>query len=208
MQEVSQGQGRTVLFVSHNMGAVNSLCDKSVVMGDGKVVYTGSVNEAIEFYLNTGNQENAAYYKNKNPKDTDILSIEVVNAKDELTANYFFTDTITLKFKIRVEEKYRKALLGFTIKDQTERKVFTSEIVLERLIESEGCYTVQATIPANTLVPNRYTPIIALHVLNTEVISYLTDKISFEIAETGTDFFQYAGLDYGCVFVDCEWNLR
>jgi lipopolysaccharide transport system ATP-binding protein len=34
----------------------------------------------------------------------------------------------------------------------------------------------------------------------------MEDKISFTIEETGTDFYMYAGNDYGCVFVDCIWN--
>ena len=51
MQDVSKGQGRTVLFVSHNMAAVRSLCQKGVVLRDGMTDYLGSVDDAINHYL-------------------------------------------------------------------------------------------------------------------------------------------------------------
>ena len=51
MQDVSKGQGRTVLFVSHNMAAVRSLCQKGVVLRDGMTDFIGTADEAINHYL-------------------------------------------------------------------------------------------------------------------------------------------------------------
>lgn len=53
MQDVSKGEGRTVLFVSHNMAAVRNLCQKGVVLRDGMTDFIGTANEAINHYLNT-----------------------------------------------------------------------------------------------------------------------------------------------------------
>ena len=53
MQDVSKGQGRTVLFVSHNMAAVRSLCQKGVVLRDGMTDFIGTADEAINHYLET-----------------------------------------------------------------------------------------------------------------------------------------------------------
>ena len=53
MQDVSKGEGRTVLFVSHNMAAVRSLCQKGVVLRDGMTDFIGSVDEAVDHYLST-----------------------------------------------------------------------------------------------------------------------------------------------------------
>lgn len=53
MQDVSNGQGRTVLFVSHNMAAVRNLCQKGVVLRDGMTDFIGTVDEAINHYRST-----------------------------------------------------------------------------------------------------------------------------------------------------------
>ncbi len=55
MQAISKGEGRTVLFVSHNMAAVKSLCTKAIVLEYGKVVFEGEVLPAIEKYLSDKN---------------------------------------------------------------------------------------------------------------------------------------------------------
>ena len=52
MQDVAKNEGRTVLFVSHNMGAVKSLCTRGVVLQDGCLYYEGNVNEAVDVYTN------------------------------------------------------------------------------------------------------------------------------------------------------------
>lgn len=57
MQDVSKGEGRTVLFVSHNMAAVRNLCQKGVVLRDGMTVFIGTADEAINHYLNTASAQ-------------------------------------------------------------------------------------------------------------------------------------------------------
>lgn len=52
MQEVSRGEGRTVLFVSHNMASIRNLCDRGIMLENGSVFFDGDVNDAIDRYLN------------------------------------------------------------------------------------------------------------------------------------------------------------
>ena len=52
MQDVSRGEGRTVLFVSHNMAAVRSLCKRGIVLENGGMVFDGTANEAVDYYIN------------------------------------------------------------------------------------------------------------------------------------------------------------
>lgn len=51
MQDISKSEGRTVLFVSHNMAAVKSLCDRGVVLENGKVLFVDKINKCVDFYL-------------------------------------------------------------------------------------------------------------------------------------------------------------
>ena len=205
MKDVSVNDGRTVLFVSHNMGAVTSLCNKALVMGNGQVVFDGGVQQGVDYYLRQGNSATAGSYRNEDPKPNDILRVEVLSPALESQTSFYFNEDIILQFEVVISDPEKNYVLGFRIKDQTERNVFSSQITIEEVAATAGTYTIHVVIPAKTLVPNRYTPIIALHIPNVEVATYLEDAVSFEVEETGTDFFQYAGNDYGCVFVDCKW---
>ena len=51
MQDVSRGEGRTVLFVSHNMGAVKSLCNRCVILENGSVTFESNVSDTVDHYL-------------------------------------------------------------------------------------------------------------------------------------------------------------
>ena len=51
MQDVSRGDGRTVLFVSHNLGAIKNLCERGVVLDNGQLVFDGNVDDAVNYYL-------------------------------------------------------------------------------------------------------------------------------------------------------------
>ena len=58
MQDVSRGEGRTVLFVSHNMAAVKSLCTRGVIIKNGLIDYTGDINSTVERYLTESDSSN------------------------------------------------------------------------------------------------------------------------------------------------------
>ncbi|MBP9762652.1 ATP-binding cassette domain-containing protein [Patescibacteria group bacterium] len=60
MEEVTQKEGRTILFVSHNMGAIQSICNRCILLSQGKVEYDGTPEEAIKRYLNSYIQTDAA----------------------------------------------------------------------------------------------------------------------------------------------------
>src|SRR6476620_6637692 len=51
MQDVSRGEGRTVLFVSHNMSAIENLCNKGLVMNNGILSFDGNIQEAVKYYM-------------------------------------------------------------------------------------------------------------------------------------------------------------
>lgn len=74
MKEVSEGGGRTVLFVSHNMASIMELCDRCILMGQGTVQADGKVNEIIPLYLNEFKAE-------KISKDLSIIQNRSGNGK-------------------------------------------------------------------------------------------------------------------------------
>lgn len=62
MGDVTKGEGRTVLFVSHNMGSVKSLCQDAILMSNGSINYIGNVDNTINKYFNTNKQVNSNQY--------------------------------------------------------------------------------------------------------------------------------------------------
>lgn len=77
MQDVSKGQGRTVLFVSHNMAAVRNLCHKGLLLENGLTKYSGDINSVVDYYLkNTSEKQiikNTIQFIDERLKITNII---------------------------------------------------------------------------------------------------------------------------------------
>jgi lipopolysaccharide transport system ATP-binding protein len=79
MQDISKAEGRTVLFVSHNMVSIQNLCSRVICLEHGKVVADGSTTEIIEFYLNRQQGKSGKLYKNEeSAKEVFIKSFEII----------------------------------------------------------------------------------------------------------------------------------
>lgn len=78
MQDISRGDGRTVLFVSHNMAAVKSLCTRAIVLEHGKTTFSGDVEAAIDYYLE-GSKNHFSLAEFKDRKGSGTVKIKRVN---------------------------------------------------------------------------------------------------------------------------------
>lgn len=85
MQDVSKGEGRTVLFVSHNMAAVRSLCTRGIMLKNGMVDFIGSIPDTLDHYLkdDDGKQDELIVNNIKWKKNTiEVNNIEINNTKE------------------------------------------------------------------------------------------------------------------------------
>jgi lipopolysaccharide transport system ATP-binding protein len=208
MQDISKQGGRTVLFVSHNMAAVKSLCTKAIVLEYGVVVFEGNTDDGIDYYLQSNQYDGyIGHYVNEAVEESGFVSLGLVDKTNEIRTEFGFDELITIKIKVKVAEEHLNAHLGFRVIDRNERVIFTSEIKLATKIDSAGMYLFEVNLPVQLLVPNKFKLSFGLHQPNVALIDYQNECLSFEILETGSDFHIYQGVDYGCVFVDCDWTV-
>ena len=90
MQDVSRGEGRTVLFVSHNMAAVRRLCHIGVVLENGMVSFMGPVNEAVDQYVGSAHKDSLlqiSFDGGCDYKEIEFLSVRFAHNKDSFASN-------------------------------------------------------------------------------------------------------------------------
>ncbi|OAD46140.1 ABC transporter ATP-binding protein [Polaribacter atrinae] len=209
MQDISNTDGRTVLFVSHNMAAVKNLCTRCVVLGNGSVVFEGDTDAAVDFYLKKDDEKATAYYNCEKPNfDSDILEVSIINKDKALTSIFGFEEmvTVSIKFKVSKEKLVNKPIIGLRISDELERNIFTTQKNITDLGIKLGINVINVQIPNSLLAPNSYFISLGFHIKNQEVIRSLDQFVSFSIEETGTDFYGYKPKDFGCVIVSCKWK--
>ena len=114
MDSVSSKEGRTVLFVSHNMGIIRNLCNKGILLDKGKVNFQGSMEETISTY-EYENQNILSIWKNsKDINKSEFFDIEAVTLLDEKNNSkreFFNSENIIIKIDLLVKEIHSKMLV-------------------------------------------------------------------------------------------------
>ncbi len=98
-------QGRTVVFVSHNMAAVSTLCDRSVLLEGGRATFIGDTEQAVQRYLQRGNEQAPVALRDRQDRagsgDVRLTGISIQNAENP--ENQFIQSGDPLRVTIRYE---------------------------------------------------------------------------------------------------------
>jgi lipopolysaccharide transport system ATP-binding protein len=162
MQDISRSGGRTVLFVSHNMAAVKSLCTKGIVMENGKVAFEGNIDDAIDKYLNESTNNAEKKWTIEQAPGADfirLLEVKVFNKNKEISANHFITDDIQIEFIYEILKENQLFTHGFNLFNSHNIHILSSHDKNSRTLQtplSIGIHTSAITIPGNFLAESGY----------------------------------------------------
>jgi len=199
MQEISENEGRTVLFVSHNMGSIQHLCKNSILLEYGVIKFVGKVDTVINFYLKTQTVENE--FLRESPKSCPyyIRNIHLTNERGEKSSNFRHDEPIIVNVEVIANEYIEQVYLFLTILDKHKNKIFSAENKIENshrfslkissTFLTRGNYSLQAII---------YKPAIIQY-------DFIEDTCAFNIDDVGSDFAHLETFDYGTVFGKYEW---
>lgn len=131
MSSACNQEGRTILYVSHNMNTIRQLCDRCVVLDHGHLIFDGDVEEAISLYLNNAlgsevPKMDFTDYKRQDylqRNDIRIDSIELIGKKD---THYFRNEEVKIKFRWHVNRDVEKVGIRLEIRNASDIPVATS----------------------------------------------------------------------------------
>jgi lipopolysaccharide transport system ATP-binding protein len=205
MEDVAN-QGRTVLFVSHNMGAIKELCQTSIVLKNGIVDYQGSVVAGIQHY--SRNVLNIQTEDSDNRK-TSGFSQTVVN---DIRGDYCRinnNETFEITSNLTISKKLTRVVLHCLIENAECDQVVHNYIRTKDIgwfdLQS-GNYHIKANMPRLWLKPGVYTLYLKL-IAETEAaeqVKYISERVLIDIADK-TDLF--AGKVYATILPPIEWSV-
>ena len=164
MEEVDD-QGRTILFVSHNMPAVLRICSRAIFLEQGSVVSDGQVGAVVQNYLSNRAVEQAEVCDLSGMHRTlptngnaRLLSCRLTTAMKENPWAITFGDQIHLKIGIEVLRPLRDLELGLALNTGTGFELASSLSIdaIEASTVDPGTYTFEVAFPTLTLAPGRY----------------------------------------------------
>jgi lipopolysaccharide transport system ATP-binding protein len=185
MGQVSR-EGRTVVFVSHNLAAVNTLCNRAALLDGGKIQAVGGPSEIIDLYMRTHRERSGNYYdaseSNVRIGDSSVRLIRarIVNEDFETLERAVVTQKLGIEITYEILDRINRPAPNFLISTADGQKVFQSIPVASDF--SVGQHAAVAWIPSNTLNDREYVVTVAL-TTNNPVIIHLQHDIYFSVLD-------------------------
>jgi lipopolysaccharide transport system ATP-binding protein len=216
MEDVSK-QGRTVLFVSHNMPAVKTLCQKAILLKAGHVIREGTANEIVDFYLEGGAGlgservwDDAASAPGS-PK-AHLRAVRIVNAGGELAGQVTITQPLMLEIEYEVTQPEAVLNLSVSIYAQDDVYVLASPSITDGAWSSKphapGHYKGRCVLPGNFFNEGRYNFSVLLVENGTQVIAQAERVVSVDMIDTGETRGGYFGYWGGAVRPTLDWQIK
>lgn len=211
MSQVSQDEGRTILYVSHNMNTIRRLCDRCIVMDHGKIIFNGDVEEAIGLYLNNSDE-----YETQLPKFYDLSAVERVAEKFSVSAKILefefleketpeYIEGESLKFRLKWEAYHAIDEIGVraAIKRSDETNVGLAEAGSFLCVEGAGIFDQTYSLDIGNLAPGLYFMKVHLYTRNASNtivdIDAATLPVYFRITEDVKNRTTWLGNFWGSV---------
>lgn len=157
------GEGRTVLFVTHNMSTLSSLCKRTLLLNNGQKKSDGPTSSIVKEYLSlnstksTGNH-GEVYFHNKDSADRPFVlhALRTLDEKGNKRKDFMNSESVIVEFEFSVLEEIPHLMVGFDLKTEVETVLFRSyhndlKEILNYHPKTNGRYRVRATIPEGLL---------------------------------------------------------
>ena len=185
MDEVSHKEGRTILFVSHNMGAIRRLCGRALLLKQGRLFLDDGVDTVISNYLETSHKkENTIQIPEDPTKSINILGIKISNANNSYAEIFDIFDEIRISITFKVLTPVRGTIIYLWLK-KFETNVFlatdTDDFPADFSMRSPGVFETTAIIPPGKLSVGEYYVDIGSAFHYREYIQQFQDCLSFKI---------------------------
>lgn len=214
MDDVAKKQGRTVLFVSHQLGMVRTLCNKGVLLNSGKLTFEGSASDVIDKYLHSsssGNNTSSVTFPISPEKDAQVLSAKLVNHEGIESTNFDVFDEVFLEIDYIV----RRDITGAALYIDVERngsvlfRSFDTDLQPDLSQKREkGLYKTKVKLHHPLKAGVYEFRAIGIGILNIRDVHRVESVLRFDVEERSFDhsLLSFASKRPGEIVTQLSWN--
>ena len=217
MKDVSDG-GRTVLFVSHNMGAIAQLCQKCILLEKGRIVTFGDTQKVIDTYLSNQSNKTSSVIDLTNPslrKNSleDSLfkwtQAKIVNSKGVATSSVEFMEPFDLVISGVLKKTVEELHVAIDMKSAMGVLLFNSFIADTSLPKKYVPGAISFTIKFNPNLLGPGTYLMGISAKEQGIVDWLPEAISFNIEPVSSKENTSARATYdGLIIYPCKWSVQ
>lgn len=206
MNEVSKS-GRTVLFVSHNLGSLAQVCRKGLLLHEGKLLSQGGIEETVSRYLDFAQSEQQFKLDKLDVRKNMQITEAFITNKNGLVNNVLPHDEdFYFEFKVKIKQVEKGAFYCVALLNKHKERVFSEVKAVEKFTSKEnGQIHLRYELPKNFIAPNNYSFLVQIFLSTGELVDNLADVCPFSVVDTGSELSKYK--DYGYVQMKAKWQM-
>jgi lipopolysaccharide transport system ATP-binding protein len=208
MNSLDSEQGKTIIFVSHNMTAVKSFCNRVVVLNNGKIEFIGSAENAISNYINTKSEKLVKINQTDTYQYITVQSISVKAKNKTIEDDIELSDEIEITTIVDVHEiPSNKFHITLVVNNSLNDPLFTTTHWTNDISLKKGKNRITCLVPSKFLNIGTYN--ISVYVIsNIETIVYLPSIIQFIINEDKKIIGEWFGKEPGYFLPLLKWKVN
>lgn len=211
-------EGRTVLFVSHNMSAILQLTEEAIVLEGGQVVFRGPTQQAIDFYMASGySQTGERKWTEDEVEDIGVfkpIALRVRDPRGAVVDTVRSTEPLVVEFEYKLMEDIQGLRLGIYLQSNLGEVVFTSfDTDSDKMYDKYGTrragqYVSKGVIPANMLNEGQY--VIGVNASVYQVKRYFHDEhtLMISVDPMGAPGMHWGEARMGLVRPSLDWTIE
>ncbi|MDA9127607.1 ABC transporter ATP-binding protein [Flavobacteriaceae bacterium] len=200
MQDISSGEGRTVLFVSHNIVTVESITNRCALIEKGKFSMIDKTELVVNKYLSKFKIKKDYTQNIVNQKNQIIkIALSETNSNEN---SVHYNDPIII-FVEGVHDLIENIVIGIAVKNNKNMILFTDHYSLSKLTTEH--FSLLVEIPSGIMNPGSYSIDVALFSPNRTLFEYLDNVIDIRVVSINTNLYGN-NKNAGSIYVKCKWN--
>ncbi|MBD8017005.1 ABC transporter ATP-binding protein [Kaistella pullorum] len=207
MGDVSKGEGRTVLFVSHNMASVKTLCDKGILLKNGRIDFSGDIHQCVNAYLTNGGHNIHFQSYERGTANVELKSIEIKNrnrtSSEPLDENGLIELVTEIEIKCSEPERYH---ITYHLISELGEALFSFN-TSESLKLRQGKNTVVCLFPPNFFQSGSYSLKFMCVVDRSRAEFSIANAFTFTVQDGERDLGVYMGREPGYIKPKFEWEI-
>lgn len=211
MQSIANLTGRTILFVSHDLVAIQKLCTEVILLDKGRVVMRDEPAKVVDAYLKmdaaTGLENSFANRRGTGPVKLERLNL--LGRQNRPNGTFQFQETITIQFVLKADKTLQGVALTFAIRNIEGRELFysTSKQADREIVVGENEEDIlEAVLAPNYFVPGTYFIRVSIH-WNGALSDRVEDVASFEILDSANDPGILPDFRVGNIYYNLTWRI-
>ncbi|MBW8010256.1 MAG: ABC transporter ATP-binding protein [Chloroflexi bacterium] len=218
MSSVAQ-EGRTVLFVSHNMSAILRLTDEAIVLDKGSLVHRSPTAEAVDFYMSSGfSQEGQRIWQDQDIPESSLpfipIALRVRDPRGKVVDRARSIEPLTIEMEYKLEKPIQGLRVGIYLLTNRGEFVFTSfdvdlpEMYNKFATRPQGHYVSRCQIPADILNEGQY--VLGVNASVNRVKRHFQDEhaLTFSVDAMGAPGKQWGEARLGLIRPKMDWQIE